>query len=140
MFKVLVAVDGSANALRAVERAASLVRDRAPFELHLLNVQPPVSGSVSTFVGSSAVKDYHREEGEKAMASARALLDQQGVPYKTHITVGPLGGSIAGFAKQLGCEQIVMGTRGMGKITGALLGSVSTEVIRHSDVPVTLVK
>lgn len=140
MFKVLVPVDGSANALRAVERAASLVRDRAPFELHLLNVQPPVSGSVSTFVGSSAVKDYHREEGEKAMASARALLDRQGIPYKAHITVGPLGGSIAGFAKQLGCEQIVMGTRGMGKLTGALLGSVSTEVIRHADVPVTLVK
>ena len=140
MFKVLVPVDGSDNALRAVERAASMVREREPFELLLLNVQPPVSGSVTTFVGSSAVKDYHRQEGEKAMASARALLDRQGIPYTPHITVGPLGERIAGFAKQLGCEQIVMGTRGMGKVTGALLGSVSTDVIRHADVPVTLVK
>ena len=140
MFKVLVPIDGSDNALRALERAIVLVRDRKPFELHLLNVQPPVSGSVTTFVGSAAVRDYHREEGEKAMASARALLDRQGIPYKQHVTVGPAGESIAGFARQLGCEQIVMGTRGMGKITGALLGSVSTQVIHHSDVPVTLVK
>jgi nucleotide-binding universal stress UspA family protein len=140
MFKVLVPVDGSENSLRAVERAIVLLRDRKPFELHLLNVQPPVSGTVTTFVGSTAVKDYHREEGEKAMAAARALLDRQSIPYKQHVTVGPFGESIAGFARQLHVDQIVMGTRGMGKITGALLGSVSTEVIRHADVPVTLVK
>jgi nucleotide-binding universal stress UspA family protein len=54
--------------------------------------------------------------------------------------VGPLGPSIAGFAKQLGCDTIIMGTRGMGSVTGALLGSVSTDVIRCADVPVTLVK
>ena len=33
-----------------------------------------------------------------------------------------------------------MGTRGLGGLKGALLGAVSTEVIRHADVPVTLVK
>lgn len=140
MFKVLVPIDGSENALRALERAAALVRDRAPFELHLLNVQASLSGDVTTFVGSATVKDYHREEGEKALASARALLDRQGVPYKLHVTVGPAGESIAGFAKKLGCDAIIMGTRGMGKISSALLGSVSTDVIRHADVPVTLVK
>jgi nucleotide-binding universal stress UspA family protein len=140
MFKALVPIDGSENALRALERAVALVRDRVPFELHLLNVQPSLSGDVTTFVGSTTVKDYHREEGEKALASARALLDGQGIPYKLHITVGPAGESIAGFARKLGCDTIVMGTRGMGKIKGALLGSVSTEVIRHADVPVTLVK
>lgn len=140
MFKVLVPIDGSENALRALERAAALVGDRAPFELHLLNVQASLSGDVTTFVGSATVKDYHREEGEKALASARALLDRQGVPYKLHVTVGPAGESIAGFAKKLGCDAIIMGTRGMGKISSALLGSVSTDVIRHADVPVTLVK
>jgi nucleotide-binding universal stress UspA family protein len=140
MFKVLVPVDGSDNALRALKRAIALVRDRKPFELHLLNVQPPLGGGVTTFVGTAAVKDYQREEGEKAMASACTLLEQEGIPFTPHITVGPLGQSIAAFAKQLGCNAIVMGTRGMGNITGALLGSVSTDVIRHADVPVTLVK
>ena len=137
--KVLIPIDGSENALRALEKAAALVRDHGPFELHLLNVQPSLGG-VSTFVGSGAVKDFHREEGEKALASARALLDKQNIPYKVHITVGPAGESIAGFAKKLGCDTIIMGTRGLGKVKGALLGSVSTEVIRCADIPVTLVK
>ena len=138
--KVLVPIDGSDNALRALEKAVALLRANGPFELHLLNVQAPVSGDVSTFVGRATVKDFHKEEGEKALASARALLDRQNIPYKPHITVGPCGESIAGFARKLGCDTIIMGTRGMGKVKGALLGSVSTDVIRCADVPVTLVK
>jgi nucleotide-binding universal stress UspA family protein len=140
MLKVLVPIDGSDNALRALERAVALLRDRGPFELHLLNVQPPLGGDVTAFVGSANVKGYHREEGEKALAPAKALLDRQSVPYKAHITVGPAGESIAGFAKQLGCDTVIMGTRGLGKIKGAVLGSVSTDVLRYTDIPVTLVK
>jgi nucleotide-binding universal stress UspA family protein len=140
MLKVLVPVDGSENALRALERAVAMLRERAPFEVHLLNVQPALGGDVTTFVGSSTVKDYHREEGEKVLQPARALVERLGVAYKPHITVGPAGESIAGFAKKLGVDMIVMGTRGLGGLKGALLGSVSSEVIRHAEVPVTLVK
>ena len=124
MMKVLVPIDGSENALRAVERVAAMLRDRGPFEIHLLNVQPPLGGDVTTFVGSATVKDYHREEGEKVLVPALALLDRLGVAYKAHITVGPAGESIAGFAKKLGVDMIVMGTRGLGGLKGALLGSV----------------
>ena len=140
MMKILVPIDGSENALRALDKAIVFLRERGPFELHLLNVQPALGGDVSGFVGSAAVKDFHREEGEKALASARALLEKQKIPYKAHITVGPVGESIAGFAKKLGCDTIIMGTRGLGKIRGALLGSASTEVIRCADMPVTFVK
>ena len=140
MLKVLVPIDGSENALRALERAVAMLRDRAPFEIHILNVQPPLGGDVTTFVASATVKDYHREEGEKVLKPALALLQRLGVPYKPHITVGPAGESVAGFAKKLGVDMIVMGTRGLGGLKGALLGSVSTEVIRHAEVPVTLVK
>jgi nucleotide-binding universal stress UspA family protein len=140
MLKVLVPIDGSENSVRALERIAAMLRERGPREVHLLNVQPPLGGDVTTFVGSATVKDYHREEGEKVLAPARALLDRLGVSYEPHITVGPAGESIAGFAKKLGVDTIVMGTRGLGGIKGALLGSVSSEVIRHADVPVTLVK
>lgn len=141
MMKVLVPVDGSENALRALERAATMIRTSGgPFELHILNVQPPLGGDVSTFVGSATVRDFHREEGEKVLAPARALLERLGVPYQTHITVGMAGDAVAGFAKKLGVSGIIMGTRGLGGLKGALLGSVSSEVIRLSEVPVTLVK
>lgn len=140
MLKVLVPIDGSENSLRALRYAIAFLREPGSFELHLLNVQPPLAGDVTTFVGSATVKDFHREEGEKVLKPALAVLDRERVPGKPHITVGPAGEAIAGFAKKLGCDMIIMGTRGLGGIKGALLGSVSTEVIRHAEMPVTLVK
>jgi nucleotide-binding universal stress UspA family protein len=43
-------------------------------------------------------------------------------------------------AKEHGCAQIVMGTRGLGTVSGMLLGSVATKVIHLADVPVVLLK
>lgn len=140
MLKVLVPVDGSENALRALQYAMHLQRERGDVEIHLLNVQPPLSGDVTSFVGGATVKDFHRDEGEKALASAKALLGREGAAYKPHITVGPAGEAIAGFAKKLGCDAIIMGTRGLGGLKGTLLGSVSTGTIEHAEMPVTLVK
>lgn len=138
--KILLPVDGSANSERAVKYVIELVESCQAFEVHLLNVQPPVSGDVSTFVGKHAIEDWHRDEAEKALASAKNLLDGAGVPYKMHIGIGNPGDVIASFASKLGCGQIVMGTRGLGSAFGLLLGSVATHVISHVDVPVTLIK
>jgi nucleotide-binding universal stress UspA family protein len=38
------------------------------------------------------------------------------------------------------CDQIVMGTRGLGALSGALLGSVSHQVLEKTSLPVTLIK
>jgi len=48
--------------------------------------------------------------------------------------------TIAEFAVSCGCDQIVMGTRGMGSLEGLLLGSITTKVLHLVRVPVTLVK
>jgi nucleotide-binding universal stress UspA family protein len=47
---------------------------------------------------------------------------------------------IAEVGRQENCDAIVMGTRGMGAVSGLVLGSVATKVIHLADVPVTLVK
>ncbi|HEX9811647.1 MAG TPA: universal stress protein [Burkholderiales bacterium] len=44
------------------------------------------------------------------------------------------------YAREKRCDQIYIGTRGLGPITGMLLGSVTTKVLHLSDVPVLLVK
>ncbi|MGQ0662279.1 MAG: universal stress protein [Pseudomonadota bacterium] len=140
MLKALVAVDGSPYSDRAVRHAMKLVKHRAPYEIHLLNVQPALGGDVSAFVGSGAVKDFHREEGEKALASARAILDQARISYTMHIGVGAVGETIAEFARRLGVDEILMGTHGRGALAGLLLGSAATQVIQLAELPVTLVK
>ena len=142
MLKALVPVDGSENALNAVRHVIKLMRDGEPFELHLLNVQPLLHKNVTSHVPHQVVQDYHREEADKALKSACDLLHGAGVPYQSHILVGHAAAVIAEQARTLGCDQVVMGTRGLGSLTQILLGSVSNETIQLMDpkIPITLVK
>jgi len=139
---ILVPIDGSENALRALRHIVS-IRDlyREPMELHLLNVQLPVaSGAVKMFISQQQLHDYYREEGVKALAAARALLDQAGIDYQHHIGVGEIAATIVSYAKEKRCQQIVMGSRGGGGFSGVLLGSTAIRVVQLADVPVMLVK
>ena len=142
MLRVLVPIDGSENALRALRHIIT-TRDlyREPIELHLLNVQIAVaSGAVKMFINKQQLNDYYREEGTKALAAARALLDQAGIGYQHHIGVGEIATTIVGYATDKHCQQIVMGSRGGGGFSGVLLGSTAIRVVQLTDVPVLLVK
>jgi YjbE family integral membrane protein len=112
----------------------------AAMEIHLLNVQRPVSGDVSSFIASKSLQEYHDEKSAEALASSRAMLDAGGVAYREHRQVGSPGTTIADFAQTHDCDLIIMGTRGLGSNTAALLGSVAQSAIEHSSVPVLLVK
>ena len=139
MLKVLIPVDGSDNSLRTVGfvvQKAPLYKD--PLEIHLLNVQRPFPGTVRG-VHEQAEK-YHHDEGIKALAGARKLLDDAGLKYTYHISVGEAGEVIAHFCRDKGIQQVVMGTRGAGAVANMLLGSVATKVLHLVDVPVLLVK
>lgn len=140
--RILVPVDGSENALRALRHVISHSGDfSAPIELHLLNVQPPVaSGAVKMFISQQQLNDYYRDEGLAALKDARALVDGAGLGAHHHIGVGEIAPTIASYAKEKGCQQIAMGTHGRGGLAGALLGSVATKVIHLAEMPVLLVK
>jgi predicted tellurium resistance membrane protein TerC/nucleotide-binding universal stress UspA family protein len=138
--KVLIPVDGSASAGRAVREIAELVRENAtPVELHILNVQPPI-GSARIYAGKDAVQDFHRQEAERALAPIHRLLGELGLKATIHILVGPLGETVARLANELHADRIVMGTRAASPLGGLLLGNSATEVIQRAPVPVTLVK
>lgn len=143
MLKWLVPVDGSESSVRAVSHMLSkLVWFKQPIEIHLLNVQHlmPYGNRVTSVLGHDTVAQYHHEEGLAALQPTRAKLDAAGVKYVFHIGVGDAAETIVEYAKEKGCHQIVMGTRGLGSVSGMLLGSVATKVIHLSDIPVLLVK
>jgi len=137
---VLVAVDGSEPSNRAVQHAIDMLAAGLAADLHLINVQPNLGGAISTFVSREQIDSYHREEGEKALASAVALAKKAGVAAKTHIGVGRQGEIVADFVDKLGAGLVVIGTRGHTGLAGVLLGSVAQDVIAHVKVPITLVK
>lgn len=139
---ILLPVDGSENSLRAVSQVIAfkeLYRD--PISVNLLNVQMQVvSGAVKMFISQQQLNDYYREEGMKALAASRSLLDQAGIDYQHHIGVGEIAATIVSYAREKRCLQIVMGSRGGGGFAGALLGSTAIRVVQLADVPVLLVK
>jgi YjbE family integral membrane protein len=141
--RILLAVDGSEGAARAVRHVIAMrenLREPRTLDVHLLNVQRPVSGDVATFVAGETLADYYREHSEKALAPARALLAAADVTFHEHRRVGKPGLTIADFARAEDCDLIVMGTRGLGTHTGALLGSVAHGTAEQGGVPVLLVK
>jgi len=142
MLKALVPVDGSSNSLCAVRHVIKLAQDREPLEVHVLNVQPPFRGDVTSFVAKEDVQGFHLDEGHKCLERARELLDQAGLHYTTHIYVGHAAQVIADVAKELGCDKVIMGTHGYGTVRQLLMGSISHEAIHQIDpgIPVTLVK
>ena len=142
MLKALVPIDGSEHALPAVRHIIRLVRDHEPVDIHLLNVQPPFHGDVTAFVSKDSVHEYQREQGQRALAAACALLDAARIPYTRHIYIGHPAEMIAACAKEMRCDAVVMGTHGYRPIAQLLHGSITQELIHQMDphIAVTLVK
>ena len=141
MLKLLLCIDGSESSARALEHAIKTIdRYKEAPELHLLNVQPPLPGDITMFIRHDQVQQFHNDEGLKALAGARAKLDSAKRPYVFHIEVGSPAETIVQYAREKRCDQICIGTRGLGHFTGMLLGSVTAKVVHLSDVPVLLVK
>jgi YjbE family integral membrane protein len=143
VFRPLIAVDGSEDSLAAVRKAIEmrwLLNPDVETRIDLINVQRGVSGDVASFVSRESLQEYHRDRAEKALAPARALLEAAGLPFTTHQFVGQPGRVIAQFATDHNNDQIIMGTRGLGSHTGALLGSVTQDTLVDSTVPVLVVK
>ncbi len=140
MYRILVPVDGSDVALRALGHAVRLARLIGEAEIHLVNVQPPISRSVGTFVGGDNIDRFYREESDNALAPARKFLQDEGLPVHAAMRIGSSGQAIVDYANELPCDEIVMGTRGLGRIGTLVMGSVATEVVHLADFPVTLIK
>jgi nucleotide-binding universal stress UspA family protein len=143
VLKILLAVDGSESATRATHKLIEMAGwFKEPLELELVTVHlplPHVGGFAGAVVSHDMVEKYYSEEGGKALAPARKLLDAAGIGYVPHILVGEIAQSLVGHAEKTGCRMVCMGTRGMSAMSNLMVGSVATKVLHLSAVPVLLV-
>jgi nucleotide-binding universal stress UspA family protein len=141
MQKILIPIDGSKHAESAVSSLIKQYQASSQLDIHLLNVQVPVeSGHARMFVSKNDLDAYYRDEARKALDGAVQMLKQAGVPFTEHLAIGHTAETIINFAQQHQFDQIIMGTHGRTGLTNLLLGSVASDVLRASKVPVTLVK
>jgi nucleotide-binding universal stress UspA family protein len=140
MRSLLVPVDGSPVADRAVAHAIELARALGDTRLVLINVQSTLDHEHHGGLLSPQVQAELRLHGEQSAARARALLDASGLPYEFGVFFGHPAEVVARAAREHRCEGIVMGTRGRGEFQSALMGSTAHRVLELCDIPVTLVK
>ena len=139
MRKILIPVDGTASALQAVRHVVNQFLTDANMEVHLLHVRAPFSQYVSRFVSKRNRHSYHRELAEKALQSARDLLDKHGVPHASHTELGETAVVIDRVAQRLRADQIVMGTARKSTLTRLVQDSVTSKVLETARVPVEVV-
>ena len=137
--KILVAVDGSKPSLKAVQALidhAERYRERPEVELLTVHLPVPPVGRVP----KSQLERYYLEEGQAKLEAAKKKLDAAGMAYKAHVLVGPVAEAIVKHARDKRCDMIVIGTRGMGPVGAALIGSTAMKVLHIAETPVLLVK
>ena len=140
--KVLIAVDGSACALAAIEGLQKR-RDwfRGPVEFALVYVHPPLPYKhAAAWAGKEAIHNYYEEESDAALAAARAMLDDHRIAYVVEKRVGDAADEIVKFGVSGGYDLIVMGTHGHTALANLVMGSVATKVLAISRVPVLFMK
>lgn len=139
MNKVLLPVDGSANSQSAVRHVINRFLGDPAMEVHLLHVRAPFSQHISRFIGRRDREKFHRDQAERALAPARNLLNQFGVPHAEHVELGDRARTIHRMAQRLRVNQIVMGTARKNSLTRMLEDSVTNRVLEITQVPVEVV-
>jgi nucleotide-binding universal stress UspA family protein len=142
MLKILIAVDGSEHANRAIDAVAKMARSSLDLEATLLCVsaEPLIYAGFTAATIQKIEEDQKRQQGTiltQASEHARALQLKVSEPVRAY---GVIANEIVRVANEHRIDQIAMGTRGMGAIGNMLLGSVAQRVIHQSEVPVLLVK
>jgi len=139
--RILLAMDGSEHAERAIEFVSRLQSTTAPVEVELLNVQPTFpQGYVRGMLSEEMLASYQSEETVTALNAAAEVLEAAGMSSKVRVVSGDIADEIVKVASNLHCARIVMGTRGLTPVAGMVLGSVAYKVLHLSPIPVTLVK
>jgi nucleotide-binding universal stress UspA family protein len=139
--QLILAVDGSTVSARAARHVAKLAFGlRELPRLVLLTVDPPMMPGVERKLGKAAIQRYHDENADYALRDARAILRKAGVVFEERIIIGEVAPSIIKACTPQRCDLLVMGSRGRGAMTSAVLGSVALKILAGSKVPVTLVR
>lgn len=144
MFKnILVAVDGSEHGYQAAQTAGELARaikeNYSETKLWIVVVYEPISA----LLGHPYFQEAMTERLQQSEVILKEAKDNMGtIPgeIKTEVLEGPPAEAILSVAEARQVDLIVMGTRGLGRLAGLLIGSQSQKVVAHAACPVLLVR
>jgi nucleotide-binding universal stress UspA family protein len=134
MRTVLLAVNQSPSSFEATLYVIKFIKTYGPLTVHVVNVQPAPLPWLPHDEVQEAI------EAHLAVETHTGLLHEEQIPCQIHKRHGVAARVLAAMADELGCDHIILGTRGLNAMKGMLLGSVTTEVLCMANVPVICVK
>ena len=151
--RILLAIDGSREAELAARTAADLSQ-KTHSELHVVHavsiapvgplVYPEDPDLQSVEYEAEINEEYQRISERRAREVLEAEVEKVrsagGTVAEEHLIEGPVAREIVRLAEEIGAGLIVMGSRGLGGIRRALMGSISDSVVRHAHCPVLVVR
>lgn len=138
--KILVPFDSSSQAMSAVEHAVKLamVSGAAVTLFHVMQEMPAGSKERAGNQRESIAGDY-KAGGLSILEKLKENYAEHDVKIDIAVTVGSPAKEIIKKAKIENYDVIIMGSRGLGKIPGLLMGSVSNKVCRGASCPVIVI-
>jgi len=135
--KILVALDGSKNSMRALSNAIVLAKqsDASITGIFVIQVFPTEMGLIRSITSKALSK-----HSKRFMPVAKAMCTKKGVDFLDVIECGEEGQTIVSFAQKNNFDLIVIGSRGIGKLKEFFLGSTSNYVVHSSKIPVMIIK
>jgi nucleotide-binding universal stress UspA family protein len=139
MFKnILLGVDGSPHSMHAAKMSGELARSLNA-DLRIVVVFEPIP----TYLGESLLRQTissRMENAEHILLDALAAVGEIPGQLQTETLEGPVAEAILIAAETHNHDLIVMGSRGLGNLSGLLLGSQSQKVVQHASCPVLITR
>jgi len=140
MIRVLLGVDGSPGSLAAVDHVVALAAAGLRCTVRVVAVQEPVYLYEMLLPPDAEVLErWTAVAGRRALDAAEARLREAGVVYEAELATGDPAAALLDAAARRAVDLIVLGARGLGRVKGLLLGSVSQAVMLGAGRPVTIV-
>jgi nucleotide-binding universal stress UspA family protein len=140
--KILIAIDGSKSAQRAVKYAIVLAKQlAAPPHITLVTVHDDTGlRHLAKRLPKNGLEDYFRDLSDHDLKPTRKLLDKAGVPHDMVIKLGHVVEQILETANSEKFDMLVLGSKGRSGLSDLVLGSVAHRLIALARQPVVLVK
>ena len=138
---IVVPLDGSPSAERAVPAAAAIARAaRAKVRLVLVHRLPPPPNDPPTAKLYVSVELAVRKSERDYLRGIARRLKESGLQASALLLEGPAGPTLQQWLRSSDADLVVMTTHGRGALGRAVYGSVADQLVRSLDLPVLLVR
>jgi nucleotide-binding universal stress UspA family protein len=137
---IVIATDGSENSRKAISYGIEIAKisGATVYAVHVVDTLSVVSDIWTA--GKDLIHDMMIRDGKKILSETRKIIEDSGVEVKDVLLNGHPGEEIIRFTENNNIDLIVMGTLGATGLEKFLMGSVAEKVVRHSKVPVMVVR